>query len=132
MANQYQNITTGIDSTCYPFYGDILRKYHYDLTNVTNYEDENFNHIQIARSIFDQNVSGVRTHYLSSVTYIENEAIQKSYEDCRKSYEKHGIFWEEDYLFHGTDKTKVDSIFTHNFDIASLPVAGRKKVRTRI
>ena len=116
-----------------PFNSDLIRKNHYELIDVTNCEDENFIRIQNARSIYEQNSSdsNVKTHFISSVTYIENEAIEKSFEDCQKSYKKHGISWEEDYLFHGTDKTKVDSIFSRNFDIESIPVHGRTKVRTR-
>ena len=69
-----------------PFNSDNLRKNHYELIDVTNCEDENFIRIQNARSIFEQNSSdsNVKTHFISSVTYIENEAIEKSFEDCQK------------------------------------------------
>ena len=40
-----------------PFNSDILRKYHYDLINVTSYEDERFIRIQDARSIFEKKAS---------------------------------------------------------------------------
>ena len=112
-----------------------VRKYHYDLINGTNCENKNLEHIFKACSKFYETTtySGAsnkkKNYVISSVIYMENEATQKSFEDCKNSYNKHGISWVEDYLFHGTDKTKVDSIFTNNFDIDSEPVQGRTKVR---
>ena len=112
-----------------------VRKYQYDLINGTVCENENFEHILKACSQFYETAaiySGAsykkENDVISSVIYMENETTQKSFEDCKTSFEKHGISWVEDYLFHGTDKTKVDSIFTHNFDIDSEPVKGRTKV----
>ena len=117
-----------------------VKKYHYDLINgiyETNWEDENSDDLLTACSKFYETASYSHSAYcnkkndvISSVTFIENEATKKSFEDCKKSYIRHGISWIEDYLFHGTDKTKVDSIFTNNFDIDSEPVHGRTKVRT--
>ena len=114
-----------------------VKKYHYDLINGihdTNNEDENSNHLLKACSKFYEMATysascKEKRDVISSLTFIENEATKKSFEDCKKSYIKHGISWIEDYLFHGTDKTKVDSIFTNNFDIDSEPVRGRMKVR---
>ena len=142
MAKQYQDITTGKYYTCFPIRRENLRKYHFDLIDGRWYhfdlidgtikEDENSMdiyenavHMQKARSIFYERAV---THFISSVTYIENEAIQKSFEDCRKSYERHRIPYVADYLFHGTDVSKVDSIFTHNFDIENKPAGERTKV----
>ena len=111
-----------------------LKKYHYDLINGI-YEDENSDHLFKACSKFYETATysascnNKKKDVISSVTFIENEATKKSFEDCKKSYIKHGISWTEDYLFHGTDKTKVDSIFTNNFDIDSEPVHGRRKVK---
>ena len=111
-----------------------LRKYHYDLLQGTSTEDEKSGHMLIACSKFYEKVTYSATDpkrdIIATVTYIENDLTQKSFEDCKESYKKHEINWDEDYLFHGTDKTKVDSIFTNNFDINSVPVNGRLKVRT--
>ena len=113
-----------------------LRKYHYDLLQGTSTEDEKSGHMLIACSKFYEKVTYSATDpkrdiiATATVTYIENDLTQKSFEGCKESYKKHEINWDEDYLFHGTDKTKVDSIFTNNFDINSVPVNGRLKVRT--
>ena len=117
-----------------------VKKYHYDLINgiyKTNNEDENFDHLLNTCSKFYETATysascNKKNDVISSVTFIENEATKKSFEDCKRSYIKHGISWIEDYLFHGTDKTKVDSIFTNNFDIDSEPARGRTKVRTMV
>ena len=146
MAKQYQDITTGKYYTCFPIRRDNLRKYHFDIIDRRWYHfdlidgtiqtidmdensldiNENAVHMRKAQSIFYERAEV--THFISKVTYIENGAIQKSFEDCRKSYERHRIPYVEDYLFHGTDVSKVDSIFTHNFDIENKPAGERTKV----
>ena len=116
------------------YFGIPMRKYHYNLIDNTSNTQEKSVHILIACSKFHEKVTYSRAEtkkdVISRVTYIENEATQKSFEDCKASYRRHGIAWTEEYLFHGTDKTKVDSIFANNFNIHCAPATKRAKVRS--
>ena len=65
---------------------------------------------------------------IESIVFLENRKTQETFEECKKKFKDAGFSEEETLLFHGTDASNVDSIFTNNFDIDYNPI-GREKVR---
>ena len=53
--------------------------------------------------------------------------MSQIFENCRRAFAEMGVSDKETLLFHGTDASNVDNIFTSNFKIDFRPV-NREKV----
>ena len=64
---------------------------------------------------------------IENIVYVENKRLLQKFTECKKEFVKSGVPSDETLLFHGTDSSNIDSIFTNNFKIDEKP-KGRQKV----
>ena len=66
---------------------------------------------------------------IDSVVYVKNRRLLQKFEGCKRRFLECGVPATETLLFHGTDCSNLDSIFSNNFMIDQNP-KGRDKVDT--
>jgi len=108
-----------------------LEIYSFVPSEEPNFHEENALHMYIASNQFHKKFKsgrGSAKPEIESIVYVENRKILERFENCKREFVEKGVSDKELLLFHGTDASNLDNIFTSNFKIDFQPINRPKKM----